>query len=170
MLENFKDKKPEIPAGVYIAKTAEIIGDVSLGENSSVWNGAVLRGDMHYIKIGKNVNVQDNAIIHGTSPNYPTTVGDNVSIGHAAIVHGCKIGNNCIIGMGAIVLEGVEVGDWCIIGAGSVITEGAKIPGGSLVVGVPGQIIKNLTTEQKERITRNWKNYISLKNDYIETS
>lgn len=170
MLEEFEGKKPHIHPSVYIAKSAEIIGEVAIGENSSVWNKAVLRGDMNYISIGKNSSVQDGCIIHGTILKYPTVVGDNVSIGHGAIVHGCKIGNNCIIGMGAIILEGAEVGDWCIIGAGAVVTENSKIAGGSLVLGVPGRITKKLSEDQRKRITRNWENYVELKNAYLRKS
>jgi carbonic anhydrase/acetyltransferase-like protein (isoleucine patch superfamily) len=170
MLISFKDKSPHIDPSVYVAKTAEIIGDIEIGENSSIWNGAVLRGDMNYIKLGKNVNVQDNAVIHGTFLKYPTIIGNNVSIGHAAIVHGCTIKNDCIIGMGAKVLEGAEIGAWCMVGAGAVITEGMKIPDGSLVLGVPAKIVKELTDEQKERITANWQSYIILKENYIKAT
>ena len=168
MLSSFKNKNPHIHPSVYAAETAEIIGDVDIGENSSVWNGAILRGDMNYIRLGKNVNVQDNVVMHGTFLKYPTIVGDNVSIGHAAIVHGCTIRNNCIIGMGAEVLEGAEIGEWCIVGAGAVVTEGMKISDGSLVLGIPAKVVKKLTDKQKERITANWQGYIALKEAYIK--
>lgn len=166
-IRKYQGKKPRIDKTAYIEKSAEIIGDVQIGKDASVWNGAVLRGDMHYIRIGKNSSVQDNSIMHGTENKYPTIVGDNVSIGHGAIVHGCVIGDNCLIGMGSIILEGAEIGDWCIIGAGAVVTEGAKIPSGSIVLGVPAKIVKKVTEDHKIRITRNWKNYVKLKNTYL---
>ncbi len=167
MMREFNGKKPTIHRTAYIADTAEIIGEVTVGEDSSIWYGTVLRGDMHYIKIGKGTSVQDNSVMHGTATKYPTIVGDRVSIGHNALVHGCKIGNNCIIGMGAIILEGAEIGDWCIIGAGAVVTEGKKIPSNSIVLGVPGKVVGKVSAEHKERITRNWKAYVSLKDEYL---
>lgn len=168
MITGFKDKKPRIDKTVYIADSAEIIGDVEIGSDSSVWNGTVLRGDMHFIKIGNNVSVQDNCVMHGTLSDYPAIVGDNVSIGHSAIVHGCKIGNNCLIGMGSTILDGAEVGDWCIIGAGAVVTEHARIPSGSIVLGVPGKVVSKLTEEHKNRITVNWQKYVELKDIYLD--
>ncbi len=169
MLQEFKDQKPVIHHTVYVADSAEIIGDVKIGENSSVWNGAVLRGDMHYIKVGKNVSIQDNAVLHGTLFEYPTIIGDNVSIGHSAIVHGCTIGNNCLIGMGSVILEGAVIGDWCIIGAGAVITEGCEISDGSLVLGVPARAVKKITKDHKDRITKNWESYVVLKDMYLQS-
>jgi carbonic anhydrase/acetyltransferase-like protein (isoleucine patch superfamily) len=169
-VKSFHGKKPKVKSGAYVAETATLIGDVEIGENSSVWYGAVLRGDMHYIKIGKNSSVQDNSVMHGTADKYPTIVGDNVSIGHNAIVHGCTIGDNCIIGMGSIILEGSEIGDWCIIGAGAVVPEGAKIPGGSIALGLPAKVVKSVTEGHKARITRNWKAYVKLKDVYLKSS
>src|SRR3989338_6035359 len=119
-----------IPAmAVYTHPRAVVEGDVRIGSGSSIWACAVLRGDEGRIVVGKNVSVQENCSVHGTG----VRVGDNVSIGHNAVVHGCKIGSNCIIGMGAIVLSGARIGPWCIVGAGAVVTEGARIPAGSLV-------------------------------------
>jgi carbonic anhydrase/acetyltransferase-like protein (isoleucine patch superfamily) len=146
--------------------SSEIIGDVTVGSNSSIWPGVVLRGDMHYIRIGNNTSVQDNTVMHGTADKFPTIVGDNVSIGHLALVHGCTIGDNCIIGMGAIILEGAKVGNWCIIGAGAVIPEGKTIPDGSIAFGVPGKVAGKITKRHRERITRNWKAYVKLAKEY----
>jgi carbonic anhydrase/acetyltransferase-like protein (isoleucine patch superfamily) len=167
-LVSFGGKMPRIGKRAYVAENATLIGDVSLGEDSSVWYGAVLRGDMHYIKIGKNCSVQDNSVMHGTADRFPTVVGDNVSIGHNAIVHGCTIGNNCIIGMGAIILEGAEIGDWCIIGAGAVVPEGMVIGSNSVVFGMPAKVAKKVTAEHRSRITRNWKAYVRLKDRYLK--
>ena len=168
MLRGFMGKKPKIHKTAYIADTAEIIGEVAVGKDSSIWHGVVLRGDMHYIKVGKGTSIQDNSVMHGTATRYPTVVGDHVSIGHNALVHGCKIGNNCIVGMGAIILEGAEIGDWCIVGAGAVVTEGKKIPSNSIVLGLPAKVIGKISKEHKERITRNWKAYVSLKDKYLD--
>ena len=165
-IKSFCGKKPSISRSAYVADSATIIGDVRIGPNSSVWDGAVLRGDMHFIKIGRNTSVQDNAVMHGTAMRYPTVVGDNVSIGHNAIAHGCIIGNNCIIGMGSIILEGAVIGNWCIIGAGSVVTEGTKIPSNSIVLGVPGRVVRKITQAHRSRITNNWKEYVNLKGRY----
>ena len=160
-------KMPKIDRTAYVEESAEIIGDVRIGKNSSIWNCAVLRGDMHYIRIGENTSVQDNSVLHGTATEFPTIVGNNVSIGHNAIVHGCIIGNNCLIGMGSIILEGAAIGDWCIIGAGAVVTEGKKIPEGSIVLGIPGKPVAKVTARHRERITRNWKAYVRLKDTYM---
>ncbi len=164
---SFCNKSPKVNKTAYIANTAELIGNIEIGKNSSVWNGAVVRGDIGYIKIGKNSNIQDNSVMHSAA-NYPTIVGNNVTIGHNAIIHGCKIGNNCLIGMGAIILKDVKIGDWCIIGAGSVITEHSKIPNESIILGVPGKIIKKITKEHKDRIEKNWKEYCDLKKEYMK--
>ncbi|MCL4404929.1 gamma carbonic anhydrase family protein [Candidatus Marsarchaeota archaeon] len=162
----FGNKFPEIDASAFVAENATIIGDVKIGEKSSIWYGVVLRGDMNYIRIGKNVSVQDNSVMHGTANKFPTIIGDNVSIGHNAIVHGCTIGSNCLVGMGSIILEGAKIGDWCIIAAGAVIPEGAQIPDGSVVMGIPGKVKSKITEEHKNRITRNWKAYVELASHY----
>jgi carbonic anhydrase/acetyltransferase-like protein (isoleucine patch superfamily) len=167
-IRKYQGKSPKIDKTAYVEESAEVIGDVQIGKDSSIWNGVVLRGDMHYIRIGKNSSVQDNSVLHGTLSQYPTIVGDNVSIGHNAIVHGCVIGDNCLIGMGSIILEGAKVGNWCIIGAGAVVTEGAKIPSGSIVLGVPAKVVRKVTAGHKRRITRNWQAYVKLKNTYLK--
>jgi carbonic anhydrase/acetyltransferase-like protein (isoleucine patch superfamily) len=163
----FDGKKPKVGKGTFVAETATLIGDVKIGNSSSVWYGAVLRGDMHYIRIGDNVSVQDNSVMHGTADKFPTIVGSNVTIGHAAIIHGCTIGDNCLIGMGSMVLEGAKVGNWCIIAAGAVVTEGTIIPDGSIVMGVPGTAKSKVTEAHKKRITRNWKAYVELAKHYL---
>ena len=163
----FEGKKPKVGKDTFIAETAMLIGDVEIGNSSSIWYGAVLRGDMHYIKIGDNVSVQDNSVMHGTANKFPTVVGNNVTIGHSAIIHGCKIGDNCLIGMGSRILEGAKIGNWCIIAAGAVVTEGTEIPDESIVMGIPGAIKSKVTESQKERITRNWKAYVELAKHYM---
>lgn len=167
MIMSFRSKSPKVDKTTYVANSVELIGNIEIGKNSSIWNGAVLRGDINYIKIGKNSNIQDNSVIHSTT-NYPTIIGNNITIGHNAIIHGCKIGNNCLIGMGAIILKDVEIGDWCIIGAGSVVTEHSRIPSKSIVLGIPGKITRKITKKHKERIEKNWKEYCNLKKEYMK--
>ncbi len=136
-----QEKKPKIHPSAYIAPTAVIIGDVEIGEGASIWDGAVIRGDVAFIKIGKNTNVQDNAVIH-VDYGEPTLIGENVTIGHMAVVHAAKVGNNVIVGIHAVVLNGAEIGDGSVIGAGAVVTPGTKVPPRSLVLGVPGKVVR----------------------------
>lgn len=166
MIKNFKNIKPNIHQDTFIAGNASVIGDVNIGEGSSIWYSAVLRGDIENITIGKYSNIQDNATVH-TGYNIPTKVGDYTVIGHNAIVHGSTIGNNCLIGMGAIILNQVVIGDNCIIGAGTVITEGKEIPSNSLVLGVPGKIIRQVTEEEIKSTRDNAIEYNRLYKEYI---
>jgi len=136
-----EEKKPKIHPSAFISPTAVIIGDVEIAEGVSVWDGAVIRGDVAPIKIGKNSNIQDNAVIH-VDYGEPAIIGENVTVGHLAIVHAAKIGNNVIVGIHAVVLNNAEVGDGSVIGAGAVVTPGSKIPPRSLVLGVPGKVIR----------------------------
>ena len=154
-----------VDKSVFVAKGAQIIGKVTIKENSSVWFNAVIRGDSSTIELGKNTNVQDNAVIH-TSRNSKVVVGDNVTIGHGAIVHGCTIGNNVLVGMGSIILDNVIVGDNCIIGAGSLVTQNKIIPEGSLVYGNPAKIVRNLTKEEIEHIIWNANDYVTEAKKY----
>ena len=143
---------------VYIAEGAKIIGDVTIGEDSSVWYNAVIRGDSNSIVIGENTNVQDNAVMH-TSHKHALQIGDNVTIGHGAIVHGCTVGNNVLIGMGAIILDGAVIEDNCIIGAGALVTQNKVVPEGSLALGNPAKVVRELTEEEKESILKNADEY-----------
>ena len=143
---------------VYCAEGAKIVGDVQIGEESSVWYNAVIRGDSNSIVIGKNTNVQDNAVLH-TSHSHALCIGDNVTIGHGAIVHGCTIGNNVLIGMGAIVLDGAVVEDNCIIGAGALVTQNKRMSEGSLVLGNPAKVVREVSEEEKKSIVENANEY-----------
>ena len=143
---------------VYIAEGAKIIGDVTIGVDSSVWYNAVIRGDSNPIVIGENTNVQDNAVLH-TSHSHVLKIGDNVTIGHGAIVHGCTIGNNVLVGMGAIVLDGAVIEDNCIIGAGALVTQNKVMPAGSLVLGNPAKVAREITEEEKLSIIQNADEY-----------
>ena len=144
-------------ANVYIAPNATVVGDVVLGENVNIWYGAVLRGDHGTIQVGDNTNIQDNAVLHDQ-----TVVGKGCTIGHGAIVHGCTIGDNCTIGMGAIVLSGAVLGDNCLVGAGAVVTGKTEAPAGSLLLGSPAKIVKQLTNEQIQESLENAVHYVEL--------
>ena len=147
-LETFLRKKPALGKNVYIAKGAVVIGDVTMGDNSSVWYNAVVRGDINRIVIGEGSNVQDNAVLH-LADDFPCVLGKFVTVGHSAIVHACTVGDECLIGMGAIILDGAEIGEQSLIGAKSLVTQGMKIPPGSLVLGSPGKIVKTLNAEER---------------------
>ncbi len=145
----------------FIHEKSNIEGNVVLGDRVSIWPFASIRGDEGKIKIGDNTSIQDCAVIHGS-----ITIGENVTIGHGAVVHGSKIGNNIIIGMNATILHGVEIGDWCIIAAGSVVTPNTKIQSGSLVMGIPGEVIRKLEEKDKRHIVEAYQNYLKkIKNN-----
>jgi carbonic anhydrase/acetyltransferase-like protein (isoleucine patch superfamily) len=150
---------------VFVAPTATVTGDVTLGEETGIWFGAVLRGDRDRIEIGAGSNVQDNAVVH-TSRGFPARIGREVSVGHGAILHGCTIGDRVLVGMGAIVMNGAVVGEDTIIAAGAVVTEGTVIPPGSVVMGVPGKVVKEITPVQKENIRKNAGSFIELAKGY----
>ena len=158
MIKNLKGKKPNIHPRTFVAESADIIGDVTMEEGSSFWYGAVARGDMCHIKIGKYSNVQDNATLH-VDTDLPCEIGDYTTVGHNAIIHGGIIGNNCLIGMGAIVLNGAKIGDNSIIAAGTLILEGTIIPPNSLVIGSPGKVRRELGEEDIKSIKNNAINY-----------
>lgn len=151
----------KIAESVFLAPGAQVVGDVKVGANSSIWYNAVLRGDTNPIVIGENTNVQDNTVLH-VNRNRGLYIGNNVTIGHGAIVHGCTVGNNVLIGMGSIILDGVEIEDYCIIGAGSLVTANKVIPEGSMVYGNPAKVIRMLTEEEKESILVSARNYCEV--------
>jgi len=152
--------RPElIHASVFVARGAIVCGDVTLGEDVGIWFNAVLRGDVDSITVGNRSNVQDGAVIH-CDPGYPCVIGEEVTIGHAAVVHGATIGSRVLIGIRAVVLNGAVIGEDSIIGAGSVVTENAIIPPGSLVVGVPGKVIRQTSETQRSHILKNALNYV----------
>lgn len=156
-------KAPNIPTNCYIAENATIVGDVSMGSNCSVWFNAVIRGDVHYIKMGNKVNVQDGAIIHATYQKSPTTIGNNVSIGHNAIVHGCTIHDNVLIGMGSIVMDDCVVESNSIIAAGAVVIKNTHIESNSIYAGIPAKKVKDISQElisgEINRIAENYVTY-----------
>jgi len=159
--------KPQIARTAFIAETAVLIGNVVAEDEASIWYGAVLRGDKGKITVARKANVQDNAVVH-SGPGEDVYIGEGVTVGHGAIIHGCTIGKYALIGMGAIVLSKAEIGDHCIIGAGAVVKEGDTIPAGSLVVGVPAKVIKQLTPEQMKYPEGNCEEYVELSRQYLE--
>lgn len=156
---------PQIPNDCFIAENATIVGEVTMGNQCSVWFNAVIRGDVHYIKMGNKVNVQDGAVIHATYQKSPTNIGNNVSIGHNAIVHGCTIHDNVLIGMGSIVMDDCVVESNCIIAAGAVVTQNTKVVAGSIYAGIPAKKVKDVSSEmisgEIDRIANNYVKYSS---------
>lgn len=163
ILKTIKGKTPNIPADCYVAENATIIGDVTIGENCSIWFNAVVRGDVNFISIGNKVNIQDGAIIHCTYQKHPTIIGNNVSIGHNAIVHGCTIKDNVLIGMGSIVMDNCVVESNSIVAAGAVVTQNTVIESGSIYAGVPAKKVKDIDQSdfagEIERISNNYVMY-----------
>lgn len=166
MILKFQGKEPNIHKSCFVAPSADIIGEVTLDENVNVWFGTVIRADGNAIRIGKNTNIQDNSVIHIAGENIDTEIGENVTIGHRAIVHGCTVGDNCLIGMGAIILNRAEIGENTIIGAGSLVTEGKKIPSGVLCLGSPAKVVRELTKEEIENLKYHANMYVELSNNY----
>jgi carbonic anhydrase/acetyltransferase-like protein (isoleucine patch superfamily) len=161
IIKSFNGKLPKIHESVYISENVSIIGDVEIGENSSVWFGAVIRGDVCNVKIGNNSNIQDNAVIH-VNYNMPSIIGDFVTVGHSAIIHGATIGDFVIVGMGAIVLDSVKVGKNVIIAAGSLVPPRMEVPDGVMVMGVPAKIVRTLRDAEIEHIKKNALDYVEL--------
>ncbi|MDD6202080.1 MAG: gamma carbonic anhydrase family protein [Lachnospiraceae bacterium] len=159
---------PQIAESAFIAKSADVIGNVTIGEDSSVWYHATIRCAHRPIVIGKGTNIQDNAVIH-VDKNYAVTIGDYVTVGHSAIVHGCSVGDNTLIGMGAVILNGAKVGKNCIIGAGALITQNVVIPDNSLVIGSPAKVIRRVTEEEVQANLTNAREYIREAKEEKET-
>ena len=158
MIKEFDGIMPEIDESVFVAESADIIGDVKIGKNSSIWYNTALRGDEHAIRIGENTNIQDGTVIH-VGWDVDTAIGDNVTVGHNALVHGCKIGNNSLVGMGAIVLNGAEIGEYCMIAAGALVTQNKKFPDGVLIMGSPAKVVRELTDEEKQSLIKSADDY-----------
>jgi len=165
MIKTINGKSPQIGEDCYIAENATIVGDVVMGNQCSIWFNAVLRGDVHYIKMGNKVNVQDGAVIHCTYLKSPTNIGNNVSIGHNAIVHGCTVHDNVLIGMGSIIMDDCIVESNSIIAAGAVVTKGTHVPSGTVFAGMPAKKIKDISTDlsvgEVERIANAYVKYSS---------
>ena len=150
-LDTFLRKKPTLGKGVYVAKTAVVIGDVTLGAHSSVWYHTVLRGDINRIVIGHHTNIQDNSVLH-LADDFPCVLGNWVTVGHGAIVHACTVGDETLVGMGAVILDGAVIGRQSLVGARALVTQGMKIPPGSLVLGAPAKVVRKLSPEERGRL------------------
>ncbi len=165
LIKQVKGKTPTFGKNCYLSENATVVGDVVTGNDCSIWFNAVVRGDVHFIKLGNKVNVQDGAVIHCTYQKHPTTIGNNVSIGHNAMVHGCTIHDNVLIGMGAIVMDGCIIEENCLIAAGAVVLKGTRVESGSVYAGMPAKKVKSLTPElfsgEVERIANNYLMYSS---------
>jgi carbonic anhydrase/acetyltransferase-like protein (isoleucine patch superfamily) len=159
-LDTFLGKKPVLGKGVYIARGAVVMGDVTIGDHSSVWYNSVVRGDINRIVIGHHTNIQDNAVLH-LADEYPCLVGNYVTVGHSAIVHACTVGDECLIGMGAVILDGAVLGEQCLIGARALVTQRMEIPAGSLVMGSPAKIIRALTSEERAGLKHWAEKYVA---------
>jgi len=165
MIYNYRGSEPEIHHTVYLGPGCRIIGKAQIEENSSIWPNAVLRGDLATIFIGKETNIQDNCTLH-VDRDQDLVIGDFVTIGHGVILHGCQIGKESLVGMGSIILNGAKIGNNCLIAAGTLIPEGKEIPSGSLVMGSPGKIVRELKPEEKEEIINSAKRYKQLKETF----
>ena len=166
MIYPFGNKKPSIPKNAFIAETACVIGDVSIGEKSSVWFNSVIRGDRGKISIGKGCNVQDSVVIHADESD--AQIGDGVTIGHGCVMHGCVVKNHALVGMNATVLHGAEIGEFSIVGAGALVPPGHKIPANSVVLGLPCKEVRTTTEEDLELIRNTLKNYEKLTEEYLK--
>ena len=169
MIRSYKGKTPQIADGCYVDESAQLIGDVTLGEHSSVWMNCVLRGDVHHIRVGSHSNIQDLSVLHGMINRWPVEVGDWVSVGHAVVLHGCVIEDRCLIGMGARVLNGARVGEGSIVAAGAVVLEGTQIAPRSLWAGVPAKFIKSIDDEAAQLSIMHYaNNYLEYTKAYLQ--
>ena len=167
-VRSYKGVAPKIAESAFIAETAAVIGDVVIGEDSSVWYAGVIRGDVNHVRIGDRTNVQDGAVIHVSKTGFdgPTIIGDEVTIGHAAVIHGCTIERGALIGMNATVLDGAVIGEFSLVAAGSVVTPGTVIPPRSMVMGAPAKVKRALTDEEVASLAEFWKSYVELLPEY----
>jgi carbonic anhydrase/acetyltransferase-like protein (isoleucine patch superfamily) len=168
MLRGFRDAFPRVHPTAFIDDSAQVIGDVEIGEESSVWMSVVIRGDVHRIRIGRRSNIQDGTVIHVMNRTHPTTIGDSVTVGHAAILHGCTIEDRCLIGVGAILLNGAHIGGGSIVAAGTLVVEGMNVPPRSLVMGSPGRVKRALTDAEVVDIQGYADRYVGYRLDYMK--
>jgi gamma-carbonic anhydrase len=166
MIRPFNKIFPRVHDTAFVTDDAILIGDVEIGEDSSVWFGSILRGDVNYIRIGERTNIQDQTIIHVSSKGLPTIVGDEVTVGHRVTLHACHVERGCLIGIGAILMDGVRVGSQSLVGADSLLTPGTQIPPRSLVIGSPARVKRELSEDELSSLDRSWRNYVELKEQY----
>jgi len=167
MLRAYRGRTPSVAESAWVDQSAQVIGDVTIGEETSLWMNVVARGDVHWIRIGARTNLQDGVIVHVMRGEFPTAIGDEVTIGHGAVVHGCTIGDRVLIGMGAIVLNGAEIAPDCIIAAGALLVEGTRVPPRSLVMGSPARVRRELTDAEVASIKDYAARYVQYRLDYV---
>lgn len=170
MIASVFGKDPTISPTAWIAPSADVLGDVTLGDHASVWFGAVVRGDVNHIIIGDHTNVQDGTVIHVTQGGHPTLIGKRVTIGHKALLHACTVGDDCLIGMGAVLLDGVEIGPGSVVAAGALVTPGKKFPPGSMILGSPAKAVRPVKPEERAgMIDQGWRNYHAYVQEYLRS-
>ncbi|MCA1818408.1 MAG: gamma carbonic anhydrase family protein [Acidobacteria bacterium] len=168
MIRPFRGKSPQVHPTAYVAESAEVIGDVEIGEESSVWFKAVVRGDVFHIRIGARTNIQDGTVIHVSNGTHATILEDEVTVGHNVTLHGCHVERGCLVGMGSIVMDGVRIGAHSIVAAGALVSPGTQVPPRSLVIGVPARVKRQLTDEEVAGLAQFWKNYVEYTKQYKE--
>jgi gamma-carbonic anhydrase len=170
MLRSYRGASPQIAASAYVDASSQVIGQVTLGERSSIWPNVTARGDVNTIHIGDDSNIQDNSVLHCDAGLFPLHIGNRVTVGHLAMLHGCTIEDDCLIGIGAIVLNGAKIGKGSVIAAGAIVPEGAEIPPDSMVMGVPAKVKRQVTPEEQERFRLNALHYVEAARIYKEES
>lgn len=167
MLRPYRGRHPVVAASAFVDETAQVIGDVTVGEESSLWMNVVVRGDVHWIRIGHRTNIQDGTIVHVMRDTHPTTVGDEVTVGHGVVIHGCTIRDRVLVGTGAIVLNGAEIGQDSIVAAGALVTEGTRTPPRSLLMGSPAKVRRQLSDDEVASIRDYAARYVGYRLDYL---
>ncbi|MEK7702727.1 MAG: gamma carbonic anhydrase family protein [Nitrospirota bacterium] len=170
MIAAFLDKAPKIDPTVFVAPSADIIGDVEIGAESSIWFNSVIRGDVHFIRIGDRTSIQDGSILHVTRKTHSLIIGNEITVGHHVTLHGCTIKNRVLIGMGAIVLDGAIIEEGAMVGAGALITQGMIVPAGTLALGAPAKIKRNLSDEETAFLSQSAQNYVALSRRYMKNN
>ena len=167
LILEYKGVRPKIGERVFLAENATVIGDVEIGDDSSVWFGAILRGDVNYIRVGKCTSIQDGSVVHVTRKTHPTVIENFVTVGHAVKLHGCTVKDNCLIGIGAIILDGAVINENSIVAAGTLVPPGKEFPPNSLIMGFPAKVKRELTEEEIKGLKEHALRYVEYKNDYI---
>ena len=167
MIVPFGNKSPLVHPTAFVADNAMVIGDVEIDEDSSVWFGSVVRGDVNHIRIGARTNIQDHTVIHVNTGTHPTILEDEITVGHRVTLHGCYVESGCLVGIGSIILDGARIGGKSLIAAGSLVTPNTQIPPRSLVMGAPARVKRELTDDELAKISRNWQSYVELKQAYV---
>jgi carbonic anhydrase/acetyltransferase-like protein (isoleucine patch superfamily) len=170
MIRNYQDLTPRIHETAWVSQSADVIGDVRIGEQSSVWYGCVVRGDVFHVRIGARSNIQDLTVIHVTHGRFPTLVGDDVTVGHRAVLHGCTVADRALVGIGAVVLDQAEIGEGALVGAMSLVTPGTKVPAGMVVMGQPARVVREVTDAERVWMRESASNYVGYAANHAVSS